>query len=97
MADAGLHVLQATVETDGDLARDTFHLTNADGGFDMVRERRESVTGQAIEGKGRTKRNRHRPKVLPGPAHELRLRWSAGSERAELAVDFRGPSFTVSA
>jgi sucrose phosphorylase len=35
--------------------------------------------------------------VLPGPAHELRLRWSAGSERAELAVDFRGPSFTVSA
>jgi len=32
VADAGLGVLHAAVETDGDTARDTFHLTGADGG-----------------------------------------------------------------
>ncbi len=33
--------------------------------------------------------------LLESPAHSLRLRWTAGSERAELAVDFRQPSFAV--
>ncbi len=33
--------------------------------------------------------------LLESPAHALRLRWTAGRERAELAVDFRQPSFAV--
>jgi len=33
--------------------------------------------------------------VLDGPAHALRLRWTAGSDRVELAVDFSRPSFAV--
>jgi sucrose phosphorylase len=35
--------------------------------------------------------------LLPSAAHELRLRWTAGSARAELTVDFRRPSFSVAA
>ena len=33
--------------------------------------------------------------LLESPAHVLRLRWTAGRDRAELTVDFRRPSFVV--
>jgi sucrose phosphorylase len=33
--------------------------------------------------------------LLEGPAHALRLRWTAGRARAELAVDFVQRTFAV--
>lgn len=48
VADAGLGVLQASVETDGDVARDTFQLTDADGGA-VTDAGRLAALRQAIE------------------------------------------------
>jgi [protein-PII] uridylyltransferase len=48
IAETGLGVLQASIETDGDVARDTFHLTDADGGA-VTDPGRLAALRQAIE------------------------------------------------